>query len=139
MLEFPSRQPLFMFLGVPKLPKRHWSAGARWERADCMYHQVQAQTKVIMQASRFFSITCDVVTTLDTQSWISVYGYVCENWTRKPLLLSLERVVEGSGSDNLIKVIVEAAKRTSGVEGSELQSRLASFGAGKIQHPPFFI
>ena len=89
------------------------------------------KTKEVMQTSRFFSITCDEVTTLDTQSWISIHGYVCQDWTRKPMLLSLERVMEGTGSDNLTTVIVDAIKNCGGLERTQLCSRFASFGAGK--------
>jgi hypothetical protein len=112
MMEYAALHPLFSFLGVPKMPKKHWSDGAGWELADCLYYQIQAKTKLVMQAARFFSITCDEVTSLDNQAWISIHGYVCENWTRVPLLLSLERVVDGTGADSLTKIIVEAIKRS---------------------------
>jgi hypothetical protein len=84
-----------------------------------------------MKEAQFFSVTCDEVTILDTQSWISIHGYVCENWTRKSMLLSLEQVVEGGGADSLTKVIVNAIKTSGGVEEAELTTRLASFGAGE--------
>ena len=77
----------------------------------------------------FFSVSCDEVTTLDTQSWISIHGYVCENWSRKSMLLSLERVTGGSGSNNLMTIIVEAMKAFGGVKEADLAARLASFGA----------
>ena len=48
------------------------------------------------------------------------------------MLLSLERVVEGDGIDNLTKVIDSVIKRLGGVEHTQLAIRLASFGVGKI-------
>lgn len=134
MLEYQALQPLFTFLGVPKMPKRHWSDGAGWELAECLYHQVQLKMQATLKGARYFSITCDEVTTLDTQSWISIHGYVCENWTRKPMLLSLEQVVEGGHAENLTKVIVNAIKISGGVQEAELATRLASFGAGTIAY-----
>jgi hypothetical protein len=89
---------------------------------------VQLKTQAVMKEAQFFSVTCDEVTILDTQSWISIHGYVCENWTRKSMLLSLEQVVEGGGADSLTKVIVNAIKTSGGVEEAELTTRLASFG-----------
>ena len=83
-----------------------------------------------MKNARFFSVTCDEVTTLDTQSWISIHGYVCEGWERKPMLLLLERVTDGGGSDNLTKVIVDAVKKYGGVTEADLATCFASFGAG---------
>lgn len=131
MLEYTALQPLFTFLGVPKLPKKHWSDGAGWELAECLFAQVQLKSKVIMEKSRFFSISCDEVSTLDTQSWISIHGYVCEDWQRKSILLSLERVVGGAGSKSMTKVIVDAIRTHGGVEDKDLRARLTSFGAGK--------
>jgi hypothetical protein len=130
MLEYQALQPLFSFLGVPEMPKRHWSDPAGWELAQCLYQQVQLKMQAALQEARFFSITCDEVTTLDTQSWISIHGYVCKNWTRKSMLLSLECVVEGGGADNLTKVIINAIKTSGGVHEAEMATQLASFGAG---------
>ena len=131
MLEYTALQPLLCFLGVPKLPKKHWSNSAGWELATCLFTQVQLKTKKIMEKARFFSISCDEVSTLDNQSWISIHGYICEDWQRKPLLLSLEQIVCGAGSKSMTKVIVDAIHKYGGVEGKDLGARLASFGAGK--------
>ena len=130
MLEYAALQPLFTFLDVPKLPKRHWSDSAGWSLAECLHHQVQLKTREVMSKARFFSVSCDEVTTLDTQSWISIHGYVCDNWERKPMLLSLERVVDGGGSDSLTSVIVGALKNSAGLKEADFVNRLASFGAG---------
>ena len=48
------------------------------------------------------------------------------------MLLSLERVVDGGGSDNLTKVIVDGLKNHAGVAEADLVSRFASFGACAI-------
>ena len=47
------------------------------------------------------------------------------------MLLSLERVVSGGGSDSMTKVIVKAVKDYGGIEAVDLGTRLVSFGAGK--------
>jgi hypothetical protein len=36
-----------------------------------------------------------------------MHCYVVQNWVKIPLLISLDRVIEGSRSDNLTKVIME--------------------------------
>ena len=130
MLEYTALQPLLTFMEVPKLPRRHSSDNLGWELADCLFQQAQLKIKEVMKSARFFSVTCDEVTTLDTQSWISIHGYVCEGWERKPMLLSLERVLDGGGSNNLTQVIVEAIKNQGGITEADLQTRFASFGAG---------
>ena len=47
------------------------------------------------------------------------------------MLLSLERVVSGGGSNIMTEVIVNAVKKYGGIKASDLSTRLASFGAGK--------
>lgn len=44
---------------------------------------------------------CDEVTLIDFQSWISVHSHVLVDWKCIPILLTLERVVEGGTLDNL--------------------------------------
>ena len=73
MLEYTALHLLLSFHGVPKLPKKNWSDGTGWELAKCLYKLVQATTKATMKATRFFFIICDKVSTLDTQSWISIH------------------------------------------------------------------
>jgi hypothetical protein len=131
MMEYAALRPQFSFLGVPKMPKNHWSDGAGWKLANCFYHQIQAKTKLVMHTAHFFSITCDEITSLDNQAWISIHGYVCENWTRIMLLLSLKQVVDGTGANSLINVIVEAIKGSGDLNDYDFATKVASFGAGK--------
>ena len=39
-----------------------------------------------------------------------------QNWCRVPYLISLERVVEGSGADNLTHVIIDALTQAAKME-----------------------
>jgi hypothetical protein len=55
-----------------------------------MHHVVLKQMKVVLQQTKFISISCDEVTTLDNQSWSFVHAYVVENWRRILVLLNLE-------------------------------------------------
>ncbi|KAG0594803.1 hypothetical protein M758_UG111200 [Ceratodon purpureus] len=59
MLEYVALLPLFMFLDVPKLPKRHWSDNAAMALAECLHHQGQLKTQEVMSKARFFSVSCD--------------------------------------------------------------------------------
>ena len=103
MLEYTALQSLLQFLKVPKLPRRHWGDNAGWDLAECLFQQVQVKIKEVMKQARFFSVTCDEVTTLDTQSSISIHGYICKGWEQKPLLLSLERVLMEAVAMPLLK------------------------------------
>jgi hypothetical protein len=41
----------------------------------------------------FLAFIVDEITTIDIESWISIHGYVFENWQQIFLLLNLERVL----------------------------------------------
>jgi hypothetical protein len=60
---------------------------------------------------RYLALSCDEVTMIDNQSWISIHYYVVQDWCRLPILISLEQVIEGGGSNNLTKVIIGALKK----------------------------
>ncbi len=61
-----------------------------------------------MGAAHYVAFSCDEVSTMDNQSWLSIHYYVMYNWVRIPMFISLDRVVEGLKNDNLIKVIMGA-------------------------------
>ena len=54
------------------------------------------------------------------------------------MLLSLERVLGGSGSNNLTTIIVDAMKAFGGLNEGELATWLASFGADQSVLLGFF-
>jgi hypothetical protein len=45
---------------------------------------------------------------MDNYSWICVHAYVVFGWTKVPILVFVQRVVNGSFSNNLTKVIMNA-------------------------------
>jgi hypothetical protein len=47
-----------------------------------------------------------------------------ENWVRIPILISLNRVLEGSGFNNLTKVIMEALTIGEGMPRDQATSKL---------------
>jgi hypothetical protein len=55
--------------------------------ARAMHNVVLKQMKMVLWQNKFISISCDEVTILDNQSWISVHAYVVENWRKQPILL----------------------------------------------------
>ncbi len=91
-----------------QVPLKHWTEGSGWEMAESLFNVVQAMTKTIIILFPYFSIICDEVTTLDNQSWISIYVYSIQDWERVPMLLYLQRVTEGGGADNITKMIHRA-------------------------------
>jgi hypothetical protein len=65
-------------------------------------------TKTTFTTTQYVSISYDDVSTLDNQSWLLVHCFILENWVRIHILISLDRVLKGSSSNNLTKMIMEA-------------------------------
>ena len=112
-----------------QVPLKHWTEGSGWEMAESLFNVVQARTKEIVSAVSYFSVTCDEVTTLDNQSWISIHVYTIQDWERVPMLLCLQRVTEGGGADNITKMILGALTNEGGLTPYQIRDRFMAFGA----------
>jgi len=55
-----------------------------------------------------------------------------ENWVMNPILISLNYVLEGSGSNNLTKVIMEALTIGKGMPRDQVASKLMNFGTNDV-------
>ena len=44
--------------------------------AESIHRVVMEKTKEILEATRYVAVTCDEVTTVNCQSWISIHDYV---------------------------------------------------------------
>jgi hypothetical protein len=51
---------------------------------------------------------------MDNGSWISIHAYVMQHWVKVTVLISFQRVVDGTRADNLIIVIMEALQKGRG-------------------------
>ena len=85
--------------------------------------------KAALAECDFFSLTCDEVTIVDCQTWISIHVYVVKDFVCVPMLLTLERVTGGAGSDNLTTVLVEALQQLGGLTLEQIRDKLLCFGA----------
>jgi len=132
MLEYEERQALYSFLNVPSLPRMHWTDSSGWQMADCLYSQVQQAVKKKINSAHFISITCDEVTTVDNGSWLCIHGYIVENYVRVPLLISLQRLVEGATADALTLVIMKALEGAGDLTFQQISKRLTCFGADGV-------
>ncbi len=66
-----------------------------------------------MQKSPFIYVSCDEVTTIDNQSWLSIHVYVIKEWKKVSIMLNLQRLVDGATFDNLTSFIVK--KESNGI------------------------
>jgi len=132
MLEYEQRESLYAFLGVPNLPRMHWSDNSTWTMADSMYKQVKDMIKQKVSAAHFLTITCDEVITVDNGSWICIHAYTVENFVRILHLISIQRLVDGSGADALTLVIMTALQCGGDLNSDQISRKLVCFGADGV-------
>ena len=107
MLEFESRSELYHFLQVPHCPRAHWSYTSGWMLYEHMYTFVQKKMQELISEASYLAVTCDETTAVDNSSWLCLHVYVMENWSRKPLLLTLQKLdSDGYTSDSLLAVTI---------------------------------
>jgi hypothetical protein len=101
-----------------------------WGIAECLGHIIDHAIQQALADCSFFSLTCDEVTTVDNQIWISIHVYVVnKEFFRLPYLLALERVEGGTGANNLTRVITTSLKGTGAMSGEDIRAKLLCFGA----------
>jgi hypothetical protein len=125
MLEFKALKSFFSFLNVLQLLKHHWNDSPIWVMIECMHRQIIKKVKKIV-------LSCDEVTTIDNQSWISIYSYVVQVWCQILVFISLKQVANGGGVNNLTKVIMGALKKHDGLYDVDVVVNLISFGADGV-------
>jgi hypothetical protein len=108
MQEYEAIKPLYEFLVVPKNSKEHWNDNSGWTMKEAKHWEVMKATRVVMGVALYVVLSCDEVSRIDNQSWLYVHYYVVQNWVKNSILISLDRMLEGSSSDNLTNVIMEA-------------------------------
>ncbi len=86
----------------------------------------------IVASSRYLVISCDKVTTIDNQLWISIHCYVVQNWCCLLVLIFKKHVIERRGFDNPTKVIMDALEKYLGVFNAIVVAKLLSFGADGV-------
>jgi len=74
--------------------------------AKFMHQEVLKATRATMGVVHYMALDCDEVSTMNNQFGLSIHYYVMQNWVRIPILISLGKMVERLGNDNLIKVIM---------------------------------
>jgi hypothetical protein len=57
---------------------------------EAMHNIVLQAIKECVQKTKFISLNCDEVTTIDNQSWLSMHVYVTNLWKQIPILLNLQ-------------------------------------------------
>jgi hypothetical protein len=69
---------------------------------------------------------------LDNHSWFFIHGCCVQDWCHIPILLTIDRVVEGSNGQNLTKGIMDIFMVVNGLAKVEIPKRLLCFGANSV-------
>ena len=78
-------------------------------------------------------VTCDESTAVDNTSWLCLHVYVMHNWSRKPLLLTLQKLdSDGYTADSLLTVITGILAYHSKMELEQIAAKLICFGADGV-------
>jgi hypothetical protein len=68
------------------------------------------------------------VTTINNGFWICVHAYVVDGWTKVPMLICVDQIVDGSGSNNLNEVIMNYMMKGGGLSWEKLSKKRLCFG-----------
>jgi len=88
--------------------------------------------RAVVGVARYVVLSCDEVSTIDNQYWLHVHYYVMHNWIRIPILISLDKMLEDSSSDNLTKVIMEVLRIVGEFLKDQIAQKLICFGANGV-------
>lgn len=105
MIKYEDYKPLFFFFWKLKTNlRKHWNGIIKWEIVEHVHNQVFATSKSTNQITRFVALTCDKVTALNNQSWISIHDYCVQDWCKIHVMLPIAHILEGSNTQILTKV-----------------------------------
>jgi hypothetical protein len=122
MTDFSNSRELLQQLEVPECLKKHWSEGSGWQMVEIMANVVSERTMQVLSDANFLSISADEVTSVDNTSWLSLHVYACQPWKRVPILLSLQRTVDGEGVDVVREMITSSLEFHGGLSESQCRN-----------------
>jgi hypothetical protein len=83
-------------------------------------NEVKKAIKIIIQNAKFISLTCDEVISMDNVSWVSVHGYIVQDWCYIPLSLSVKPVFFRSRANSLTLLIMNFLMTQGGLQEENL-------------------
>jgi hypothetical protein len=97
-----------------------------------MYKQVQKAIIQTIQFAQFLACYYDEVTTIDYGFWICVHAYLVYGWTIVLILICVDQIVDGLGSNNLTQMIMNSMMMGGRLSREELSKKLLCFGANEV-------
>jgi hypothetical protein len=132
MVEYESKKVLYSFIAMLNNPKMNWLHNSSWIMVKFMFVQVTNAILAKVYVVNYVVLMSNEVNTVDYGSWISIHAYVMQHWMKVPMLISLQRVVDGVGANNLTIVIMEALQKGRGLSYVSITHKLLCFGADGV-------
>jgi hypothetical protein len=89
-------------------------------------------TKEVIFVSSVIFVFVDEITIVDNQNWISMHYYVVVNWKQIPILVTLERLVEGGTAANIKSVIMVTLIMYGGLMNEKIVERVVCLGVDVV-------
>ncbi len=129
MVEYESKKVLYSFIAMLNNPKMNWLHNSSWIMVKFMFVQVTNAILAKVYVVNYVVLMSNEVNTVDYGSWISIHAYVMQHWMKVPMLIYLQKVVDGVGANNLTIVILEALQKGGGLSYASIIHKLLCFGA----------
>jgi hypothetical protein len=132
MIDYEDFKPLFEFLKLRSIPKKHWTNGVGWEMSEHIKNEVKKASKTIIQNAKFVSLKCDEVISMDNASWANVHGYIVQDWCYIPLLLNVKHAIFGSKVNSITLLIMNSLMTERGSQEEDLTTKMVCFGVDGV-------
>jgi hypothetical protein len=99
---------------------------------EVMHDVVLHAIKGIVQKSKYISMSYDEFATINNHGWLFIHVCVGEEWKRLPMLLNLQKVVDGSTIDNLTYLIIQSLVEYGGLNEANIAKKLICFRANGV-------
>ncbi len=106
MTDFENMNYFMNLLKVKHYTKKHQCDDAPWCMAEALHSIIMQATMFALDKANVFTLSCDEVTLIHNQFWLTIHAYTIQNWTKVLLLLCLEQIVDGFIVTNLATIIM---------------------------------
>jgi hypothetical protein len=88
-----------------------------------MHNIVVIATKVAIHATMYIVVICNEMMMIDIESWIKIHTYLVEGFKCIPILLNLERLVNGGTVKNFTNMILKSMMVNGGLTMEDISSK----------------
>jgi hypothetical protein len=124
MSDYIAQKALFNSLNVLNQPRKHWSLSIGWKIAKSLEMVIINHIRDDLQKASFVSLSCDEVTIVDNQAWLSVTAYRSMFGKRVCHLLQVSRVFDGNGDDSITNMLLTALMHYGGLSPDQVGEKL---------------